>query len=60
MTIDELEQIMVKIQAGYIGMGDVEFSYASKLYEAARNYRDAAKLVRDKCIEIEGKEDETT
>lgn len=57
MTIDELERLMTKIQAGYIGMGDVEFSYASKLYEAARNYRDAAKLVRDKCIEIEEKED---
>ena len=45
MTIAELERIMVKIQSGYLGMGDVEFSYASKLYEAAREYRDAIKKV---------------
>ena len=47
MTITELESLMTKLHAGYLGMGDVEFSYASKLYEAARNYRDAAKRVCD-------------
>ena len=41
MTIGELEILMNKIHLGYTGMGDYEFACASKLYKAAREYRDA-------------------
>ena len=41
MTIAELEALMTKIHSGYTGMSDVEFTYASRLYEATRDYRDA-------------------
>jgi len=43
MTINELDILMCKIKAGLSGMSDVEFTYASKLYEAAREYRDLVK-----------------
>ncbi len=43
MTLNELDIILTKLKAGLSGMSDVEFTYASKLYEAAREYRDAVK-----------------
>lgn len=47
MTIAELDTLLTKIKAGLSGMSDVETynntTYASKLYEAAREYRDLVK-----------------
>ncbi len=45
MLKSELESLMEKIKAGYMGMGDVEFYYASKLFTAAREYKDAIEEV---------------
>lgn len=45
MLKSELETLMTKIKAGYLGMGDVEFQYASKLYTAAREYKEAIEEV---------------
>lgn len=40
MTISELDSLMTKLKAGMQGMNAQEFIYASRLYEAARNYRE--------------------
>lgn len=45
MTISELDSLMTKLKAGMQGMNASEFIYASKLYEAARNYREYDKTV---------------
>jgi len=56
MTINELDILMTKLKAGLSGMSDVEFTYASKLYEAAREYRDLVKW-KEKCYETTSNKD---
>ena len=46
MTIEELDELIVKLKASLHGMGDVELVYAGNLLHAVSEYRDAAILAR--------------